>query len=82
MWKRTKTNSTPDTPMKPYAMIPLTHRAQPGWRRHAVFGLLLLACAMAAQWAAAAVTIYSDDFEAYSNVATIPLGEPTRPACK
>ena len=56
--------------MIPYAMIPLKHRARSRRRLPAVFGLLLLACAMAAQWTTAAVTIYSDDYEGYSNGAT------------
>ncbi len=56
--------------MKPDATIRRKARARRSRRRHAVFGLLLLAGAMTAFGTSAAVTIYRDDFEAYANVAT------------
>lgn len=56
--------------MIPYAMKPIIQWVGSSRRRHAVLGLLASACVMAAQYASAAVTIVSDDFENYSNVAT------------
>ncbi len=56
--------------MIPYAVIPLMSRARRSCLSHPVVGSLLLACAMAVPVAAATATIYSDDFESYSNVAT------------